>query len=459
MNPTKFPPNFVWGAATSSHQIEGSPSREGLGESVWEMFARRSGKIQDGSSGLVACDHVNRYREDVGLMRQIGLQAYRFSVAWPRIMPSGTGKVSEQGLGFYDRLVDELLGAGISPWVTLYHWDLPQELYYRGGWLNRDSADWFADFTRVVVEGLSDRVHNWFTLNEPQVFIGLAMRDGIHAPGDKLGWQEILRAGHHAMLAHGKAVQAIRANAVLPAKVGYAPVGISFVPETSSDADLQAVRQAMFGFHGRSYWNNTWWMDPVFKGHYPEDGLEVYHPYAPPIMAGDLETIHQPLDFFGANIYHAEMMRMGAGGKPEHVPYRQGGPRTLMGWAIVPEALYYGPKLFYERYGLPVVVTENGMSSTDMVGADGCVHDPQRIEFLRQYLQQYARVGRDGADLAGYFHWSLMDNFEWERGYTQRFGLVHVDYTTQKRTLKDSAHWYAKVIASHGASLAENRAV
>lgn len=459
MNNTKFPPNFVWGAATSSHQIEGSPSREGLGESVWEMFARRSGKIQDGSSALVACDHVNRYREDVGLMKQIGLQAYRFSIAWPRVMPSGTGKVSEVGLGFYDRLVDELLGAGIAPWVTLYHWDLPLELYYKGGWLNRDSADWFADFGRVVVERLSDRVQNWFTINEPQVFIGLAMRDGVHAPGDKLGWQEVLRAGHHAMLAHGKAVQVIRAHSVLPSKVGYAPVGVTFRPNSNSAADLEATRQVMFSVWERSVWSNTWWMDPVFLGHYPQDGLKVFHPFAPPIKPGDLETIHQPLDFFGANIYHAETIKAGEDGNPVHVPYAQGGPRTLMGWAVVPEALYYGPKLFYERYGLPVVVTENGVSITDMVSGDGHVHDPQRIAFLQQYLSQYARAGGEGVELAGYFHWSLLDNFEWDRGYTQRFGLVHVDYATQMRILKDSARWYAKVIASNGAYLAEAQRV
>lgn len=451
----KFPSNFFWGAATSSHQIEGSPAREGLGESVWEMFARRSDKIVDGSNTLITCDHVNRYREDVALMKQIGLQAYRFSIAWPRVIPNGTGKVSEVGLGFYDRLVDELLAAGIEPWATLYHWDLPIELYHRGGWLNRDSADWFADYTRVIVDRLSDRVQNWFTINEPQVFIWLAMREGVHAPGDKLGWQEVIRAGHHAMLAHGKAVQVIRANAKKAPKVGYAPVGVSLRPASNSAADLEATRRAMFGMSRRTLWTNTWWMDPVFKGHYPEDGLKVFHPFAPPIQNGDLETIHQPLDFFGANIYHAEIIKADDDGNPVHVPQPQGIERTLMGWPVVPEALYYGPKLFFERYGLPIVVTENGMSNTDTISSDGKVHDAARIEFTRAYLQQYARAAQDGAELAGYFHWSLMDNFEWDRGYTQRFGLIHVDYQTQKRTLKDSAYWYNKVITSNGAVLSQ----
>ncbi|MDX2008021.1 MAG: GH1 family beta-glucosidase [Meiothermus sp.] len=449
----QFPPNFFWGAATSSHQIEGSPALEGLGESVWEMFCRRSGKVQDGSNALIACDHVNRYPEDVALMKQIGLQAYRFSVAWPRVLPGGTGQVSSKGLGFYDRLVDELLGAGIAPWVTLYHWDLPVELYYRGGWLNRDSADWFADYTCAVVDRLSDRVQNWFTLNEPQVFIWLAMREGVHAPGDKLGWNEVIRAGHHAMLAHGKAVQTIRAYAKKPPKVGYAPVGITYRPATDSAADLEATKRAFFGMGHRTLWCNAWWMDPVFNGHYPEDGLKIFHPFAPPIQNGDLETIHQPLDFFGANIYHAQTIRSGPDGRPEVVPSPQGTARTLMGWDVVPEALYYGPKLFYDRYKLPVVVTENGMSNTDTLSADGRVHDDARIEFTRAYLEQYARAAQDGADLAGYFHWSLMDNFEWDRGYTQRFGLIHVDYQTQKRTLKESAHWYGRLIATHGRSL------
>lgn len=448
-----FPEGFTWGVATASYQIEGSAARAGGGLSVWDMHCRRQGAIWDGSSGEVACDHYQRYQQDVALMQELGIQGYRFSLSWPRIMPDGTGAIDQAGLDFYDRLVDALLAAGITPWATLFHWDLPYELYCRGGWLNRDSADWFARYTEVVVDRLSDRVQHWMTLNEPQCFIGLGHRDGIHAPGLKLDWPDVLRAGHHALLAHGNAVQAIRARTQRPCEVGYAPVGAVKVPASDDPADIEAARTAMFSISEPNFWNNTWWLDPVFRGQYPEDGLRVFGAAAPTIQPGDMETIRQPLDFFGANIYNGQTVRAGADGQPEEMPHPHGIGRTMYHWPVTPAALYWGPKFYAERYNQPIVITENGVAVTDWVALDGGVHDPQRIDFLQRYLRELGRAHDDGVDLRAYFQWSFMDNFEWQEGYKQRFGLVYVDYATQQRVPKDSAVWYRDVIRSNGASV------
>lgn len=450
-----FPKGFVWGAAAASYQVEGAAYEDGKGLSVWDMMCRKPGAIWQSQSGDVACDHYHRYKKDVALMKDIGLQAYRLSVSWPRVIPAGTGKVNRKGMDFYSRLVDELLNAGVTPYVTLFHWDYPYELYCRGGWLSPDSPDWFADYTKVVMDALSDRVRHWMTLNEPQCFIGLGLQDGYHAPGDKLGFAQVLRAGHHTLLAHGKAVKAIRAHSKTRCKVGYAPVGETKIPATGSRADIAAARKAMFSVTTRTCWNNTWWMDPVFLGQYPKDGLRLYGKDVPEIREGDMKTICQPLDFFGCNIYQGRTVRAGKDGEPEAVPERIGHGLTTMEWPITPDALYWGPRFFYERYGLPVVVTENGMGNMDWVAMDGKVHDPQRIDYLTRYLRSYARAGRDGVPIRGYFQWSIMDNFEWAHGYKQRFGMVYVDYPTQRRILKDSAHWYKQVIATNGGSLGE----
>lgn len=448
-----FPEGFQWGVATASYQIEGSPYRAGGGSSVWDMFCRRPGAIADGSNGDVACDHFARYREDVSLMAELGVPNYRMSIAWPRVIPGGVGPVSEEGLGFYDRLVDALLAAGIQPWVTLYHWDTPYELYLRGGWLNRDVVDWFADYTAAVVDRLSDRVKHWMTLNEPQCFIGLGMQTGMHAPGDKLGFREVLLAGHHALLAHGKAVQVIRARSKQPCEIGWAPVGVAKYPHTETPADVEAARASMFSVASKTVWSNAWWNDPVFFGTYPEAELAVFGADAPTPMAGDMETICQPLDFYGANIYNAAAVRAGEDGKPEDLPHRLGIGRTVYGWPVTPEALYWGPRFLYERYKKPIVITENGLGLSDWPALDGHVHDPQRIDFLHRHLQAFRRASEDGVEAKGYFQWSLMDNFEWNEGYRYRFGLVYVDYQTQERIPKDSAYWYRDVMASNGANL------
>ncbi|HBR93685.1 MAG TPA: beta-glucosidase [Opitutae bacterium] len=448
-----YPKDFVWGAAAASYQVEGAWDADGKGPSVWDKFTEQKGKIWEGHHGRVACDHYNRYAEDVALMQQIGLKAYRLSVSWPRVLPTGTGKVNVKGLDFYDRLVDELMAASIAPWVTLFHWDFPYALELKGGWLAEDSPKWFADYTKVVVDKLSDRVSNWITLNEPQIFIGVGHGRGDHAPGMNLETRKVLQAGHNTLLAHGLAAQTIRANAVLQPKVGWAPVGASHYPHTDSQADRDATMSAMEAVKSWDYWNNAWWGDPVVFGEYPQTGLEAYGDSAPKVKSGDFAIIKQPLDFYGCNIYSGPAIQAAPDGKPVRVPTATGAAHSHFLWEVTPEALYWGSKFLAERYKLPIVVTENGLSGNDWVSLDGRVHDSHRIDFLNRYLLCLERAIKEGIDIRGYFQWSILDNFEWGEGYKHRFGLVHVGYITQKRTLKDSAYWYRKVIESNGASL------
>jgi beta-glucosidase len=453
-----FKKDFVWGAAAAAYQIEGAWNEDGKDASVWDTLAHQPGAIYENHTGDIACDHYHRYREDVALMAKIGLQAYRLSVAWPRVLPQGTGTANNQGLAFYDRLIDELLAANIEPWVTLFHWDYPQELFLRGGWLHPDSPRWFADYTALVVDQLSDRVSHWITLNEPQCFIPRFHKSGHGAPNTRYEDAEMLQVGHHALLAHGLAVQTIRTRAKKAPQIGWAPVHVTYYPATNSEADQAAANQAMssmgtkLGLFG-DYWNNVWWSDPVVLGHYPEEGLQHYGKNAPKVKADDMSTICQPLDFYGCNIYNGDPVRAGANGEPERVALPAGRPLTAFNWNVTPKALYWGPKFLYDRYKLPVVITENGCSNTDVVSLDGKVHDPQRIDFLHRYLRELRRAAQDGTNILGYFAWSIMDNFEWLAGYQQRFGLIHVDYQTQQRTLKDSALWYREVIATNGENL------
>ena len=447
-----FKDDFVWGVSTASYQIEGAHDTDGRGRSVWDMMCRKPGAVFEGQTGDVACDHYHRYQEDVDLMRDLGVQGYRLSLSWTRILPEGTGQVNQKGLDFYDRLIDALLEANITPWVTLFHWDYPLDLYHRGGWLNPDSPKWFADYTQVVVDHLGDRVGHWFTQNEPQCYIGLGLWDGIHAPGDKLRWAEILLAAKHSLLAHGLSVQAIRAHSKVDSKVGMAPVGVTFVPETESEADIAAARQMMFDGSKRTPWTNTLWMDPLLLGKLPQDLLDTFPEDVPTITDEDLKTMNQKVDFFGVNTYNADVIRAGENG-PERCARETGYPQTAIRWPIQPNCLEWGARFFHERYGLPLVVTENGMAGLDWVSLDGKCHDPQRIDYLHRHLQGLQRAAESGVPVHGYFQWSLMDNFEWAEGYSQRFGLVHVDYPTQKRTPKDSYHWYQEVIKTNGSNL------
>jgi beta-glucosidase len=418
------------------------------------MFCRRPGAVFAGQSGAVACDHYHRYVEDIALFKQVGLQAYRFSVAWPRVIPQGYGPVNPAGLDFYDRLVDELLRAGIEPYATLFHWDLPYALYSQGGWLNRSSAGWFADYTAAVVDRLGDRVSHWMTLNEPQCFVLLGHDSGRHAPGDHVGLDPLLQITHHVHLAHGLSAQAIRAHARKAPQVGIAEAVTPAMPISADPADIEAARIATFALapsHG--LWGASWWLDPLVLGKYPQQGLDLIERPMLFVQPGDMETIAQPLDYLGINTYQGVPVKAGADGNPEVVPFPVGYPYTGFPWPVTPEALYWGPRFFSERYHLPVYITENGLANPDWIAQDGAVHDPQRIDFTSRYLQQFAHAAQDGVDARGYFHWSILDNFEWAEGYRLRFGLIYVDYPTQKRVLKDSALWYRDTIACNGSNL------
>jgi beta-glucosidase len=460
-----FPANFTWGAASSAYQIEGAWNQDGRGPSIWDTYCHAvpteggpgynplKPNVYQGHTGDVACDHYNRYKEDVGIMKSIGLKAYRFSIAWTRVIPDGTGPVNAKGLDFYDRLVNELLASGITPYATLFHWDYPEALFRRGGWLNRESVKWFSDYTQVVADRLGDRVKNWMTLNEPQVFLQFGHADAHNAPGLRLPTRELLVACHHALMSHGAAVQVLRARCKGVQSIGFAPVCVTKYPATDSAQDQKAAIDTMGSVTERNIWNNTWYADAIVKGHYPEDGVKLFGADSPTPQAGDMELISQKIDFIGVNIYEGTPMRMGASGKPEAAERAPTHPTTAFRWPVEPKSLHWGPRFTYERYKLPVYITENGMSGIDWVSMDGKVHDPQRIDFTRRYLLELRNAIRAGSDIRGYFHWSILDNFEWSQGYKERFGLVHVDYTTQKRTPKDSAHWYSKVIASNGAHL------
>ena len=459
MSAQTFPDRFVWGAATAAFQVEGGALADGRGRSIWDMLCEKAGAIHGGHDAEVSSDHYHRWAEDVALLRQLGLNGYRFSLSWPRILPSGTGQPNPAGLAFYDRLVDGLLEAGITPYVTLFHWDLPLDLYHRGGWLNRDVASWFADYAELVARRLGDRVQHWITLNEPQVFVGHGHYDGRHAPGLKYSLGEMLRCAHHALLAHGRGVQALRAASPRPARIGFAPMGFPKLPASDSAEDRAAAREQMYSVTEPNHWNLTWWADPVLLGHYPEDGLALFGKDAPKVAAGDLEVISAPTDFLGLNIYQGSVIRRGATGRPEVVAHPPGFPLTGFNWPVTPEALYWGPKFAFERYQKPIFITENGLSCRDWPSLDERVHDPQRIDFITRHLRELFRAIQDGVPIEGYFHWSALDNFEWADGYKERFGLIYVDYATGRRIPKDSYHWYAKIIASGGRAALEATAV
>ncbi len=449
-----FPKDFVWGAATASFQVEGGVAQGGRKPSIWDHCTQwMPEKFYENNHGDVACDHFHRFEEDVAIMRDLSLNAYRFSISWPRVIPDGVGKVNSEGLDFYDRLVDALLSAGIKPWATLFHWDLPVALFYRGGWLNPDIPKMFGDYSLAVVERLSDRVSHWMTLNEPQCFIWLALHQGEHAPFMNLSLRDSLQAAHHALLSHGHAVRVLRSAAKTTAKVGWAPVGAIAVPETDSSADIEAARKAMFGIRDQNLWNNSWFSDPIVLGHYPEDGQQVFGAAVPDYTEEEMALISQPLDFYGANIYNGQTFRADPEGNPEKVRGEVGPPLSSYHWKMTPSCLYWGPRFLYERYKLPVIITENGMAGCDWMAQDGAVHDSHRIDFTSRYLAELRRACADGVDVRAYFHWSLMDNFEWAQGYKLRFGLVYVDFASQVRTIKDSGHWYAKVIQSNGTDL------
>ncbi|TDB87154.1 beta-glucosidase [Micromonospora fluostatini] len=433
-----FPAGFRWGVATSAYQIEGGASADGRGPSIWDTFARTPGRIADGSSGDVACDHYHRHREDVTLLADLGVSAYRFSVAWPRVRPGGTGAANPAGLDFYERLVDDLLAAGIDPVATLYHWDLPQPLEDAGGWLNRDTAERFAEYADLLAARLGDRVKLWITLNEPFIHMSLGYGTGEHAPGHAL-LMDALPVAHHQLLGHGLAVAALRARGAGAVAVTnhYSPV----VPAGDTDAD-RAAQAAYHALHNRLF------TDPLFGRGYPP-GFE-----SPVLRDGDLDVIAAPLDLLGVNYYNPTGIRAAPPDAP--LPFEivdlTGYPRTACDWPVVPDGLRTVLTWLHAEYGdalPPIQVTESGCAYDDRPDADGRVHDPERIAYLDGHLRAVRAALDAGVDVTGYFVWSLLDNWEWAEGFDKRFGLVHVDYDTQARTPKSSYAWFRDLIAAH----------
>ncbi len=442
-----FPPDFLWGAATSCYQIEGAVNEDGRGKSVWDTLCERPGAIRDGSSGQRACDHYHLLEQDLDMLKDLGLNAYRFSIAWPRIIPQGRGAVENRGLDFYERMVDGLLKRGIQPNATLYHWDLPQTLEDQDGWLNRDTALAFVDYSLAVAKRLGDRIGMWTTFNEPEMFTWLGYELGVHAPGRKETRAKTLQAIHHVLLAHGLAVKALRDVLPKTAQIGITLTPRPILPNTDSPQDLAAAEL---------YWqdSNDWWALPMLVGGYPEAALKRLGASAPQVQAGDDQIIKQPIDFLGLNYYAPSRIAAttDAPGYRDMPPPKDAPQQSMASWEIMPAGLEDLLIQYHKRYPkIALYVTENGITiPEDAVAADGKVHDPRRLAFVRDHLIHCQRAIAAGVDLRGYFAWTVMDNFEWAEGYQQRFGLVHVDFETLKRTPKDSYYWYQAACNAKG---------
>ncbi len=446
-----FPEGFLWGTATAAYQVEGAASEDGKGESIWDRFCRVPGAILNGDTGDVACDHYHRWKEDVEIMREMGLRSYRFSASWPRVLPQGRGKVNRKGLDFYDHLVDALLAAKVQPALTLYHWDLPQALQEAGGWTNRDTASWFAEYAAAMASRLRDRVKIWMTLNEPWVAAFVGHYHGVHAPGKKdLG--VAVQASHELMRAHAAGVAVLRDTCAKDARIGAAIDVHTMYPWSDGVSDREAAHRA----DGHK---NRWFLDPVLKGTYPEDMMELYTRAgtAPRIQPGDMEKIAATkVDFVGINYYFPQrIVESDAGGVLRFEPRTaEGKPHTQMGWEVLPRSFHEMLVRIKKDYDDPVLaITENGAAYADQRVENGQVQDDDRVEYLQGHLRELRHAAQDGVRLQGYYLWSLMDNFEWSWGYARRFGIVHVDFHTQARTWKKSAKWYQAVIASNGRDL------
>lgn len=434
-----FPATFIWGTATASYQIEGGAHEGGRGESIWDRFSRQPGKVFNQENGEVACDHYHRYSEDVQLMADLGIQSYRFSFAWPRLFPE-EGVFNPEGLTFYRELLDELEAKGIKPAATIYHWDLPTWIQDKGGWCNRETVDHYLAFAKVLFETFGDRVTSWITHNEPWCAAFLGYTIGVHAPGHT-DWNEGLRAAHHLLLSHGKAVELFRSLS-LKGEIGLTLNFTPALPATNKLEDVVAAQRSD-GF------NNRWFMDPLFKGSYPQDMVTLFEKSFGPldfIKKGDLELISLPIDFLGINYYTHNVFEASDEDPVFGIrALNESGPVTEMGWGIHPESLYHLLNWISTYTDLPLYITENGAAFDDQL-INGCVMDEKRIAYLHDHFEAAHRFLEEGGNLKGYYVWSLMDNFEWALGYTKRFGLIYVDYTTLERTPKESFRWYQKVI-------------
>ncbi len=434
-----FPNDFLWGAATAAYQIEGAWNEDDRGPSVWDTFSHTDGKVTNNENGDIACDHYHRYKEDVALMKELGLKAYRFSISWSRIFPTGEGEPNPKGLAFYDNLVNELIANDIEPVITLFHWDLPQALEDKGGFKWNGISDVFANYASVIVEHFSDRVEKFCTINEPQCYCNLGYVIGVHAPGytgpetaDHLGV-----AMKNFLLSHGKAVIAMRAAAKRPIKIGAATTGTLCHPLDESPEAIEMARKLSFPTDGEGIaFSHNWFLDPIVLG---TNRLDIIN-----LTDEEMTIVSQPIDFIGINIYNGKQCD-----KNGYVDRHQGFPRTALGWPVSPQIMNWGLRFVHERYHLPIYITEDGVACNDRIYADGKVHDADRIDFLATYLSEMQTAMENGCDIRGYFHWSLMDNFEWHTGYDPRFGLIYVDYRTQERIWKDSAYWYRNVIKNN----------
>ena len=448
MSRVTFPDEFRWGAATASYQIEGSWQADGKGESIWDRFTHTPGRIRNGDTGDVACDSYRRYPEDIALLGEMNLTSYRFSISWPRIQPDGHGAVNAKGIDHYRQLVDDLLAAGIRPFPTLYHWDLPQALEDTGGWTERDTAGRFADYAEIVIRALGDRVEDWMIFNEPSIFVAMGYLAGVHAPGRR-GLENWLPASHVANLAQGQAFAAMRAQSS-SARLGTAFAFSPCEPNRDTESDALAAER----WHKIT---NLWYLEPALRGHYPEvfeDGLPEQ---AMGLVEGDLKRIEAPLDFLGVNLYmrtgveHRDGDPFGIDAFPAAPTGRDQGPRTDFGWEVWPDSLYDMLMRLTRDYDTPVLeVTENGCAYDDGPNEQGIIADHRRIEFYRGYLEALSRAIADGADVRSYHAWSLLDNFEWSEGYGKRFGLVWVDFESGERSLKESGRWFGEVASSNG---------
>jgi len=451
-DPLSFPPGFLWGAATSAYQIEGSPLADGAGASIWHRFSHTPGRTLQGMTGDLACDHYRRWPEDLAVMKSLGLGSYRFSVAWGRVLPEGTGRPNEAGLAFYDRLVDALLEAGLTPMLTLYHWDLPAALEDRGGWLNPDMPKWFADYAGLLYARFGDRVPLWCTINEPWVVVDAGYVHGVNAPGHR-DWFEATRATHALLASHAAAVRRFREASLRDARIGLVVNLAPHHPASESPADVAAAAR------GHAYFNEQY-LDPAYLGRYPDVVREMFGEAWPQHTPQEVSALAEPFDFLGINWYTGYDVRHDDEVLPTRAREVPGarGPRMTTGWEVRPELLIETLTWVTERYGrVPLYITENGGAFPDPSSAvNGRVDDPLRTDYLRRHIAALRRAMQQGVDLRGYFVWSLMDNFEWASGYSHRMGLLHVDYATQQRTLKASGEFYREVIRTHGACVPDS---
>ena len=433
-----FPKNFIWGVASSAYQIEGAYQEDSKALSIWDVFANNPLKIANNENGNMACDSYHLYETDLNIMQDLKIPAYRFSISWPRVIKNLNGDINEAGLAYYDKIVDGLIARNIIPYITLFHWDLPQYLQEIGGWENPKTIEAFEHYARVIAKHFDKRVTNYFTINEPQIIVGLGYKLGLHAPGLKLSDEKCLLISKNLLLAHGKATLALKATATTNIKVGIASTGKLCFPKNATTKNIAAAQKASFEVdldNENLYFSHSLFLDPIFLKHFPK---EINFP----LSEKEIKIISTPIDYLGINIYNGSEVDEDG----HYLLKKQGHAQTQLNWPITPLVMYYGLKQLSQRYQIPIVITEDGIACSDKIYLDKQVHDYQRIDFLQRYLQQLLNVIEEGYDIQGYFHWSLTDNFEWHNGYSPRFGLVYIDYANYQRIIKDSGYWYAQVI-------------